>query len=126
MTKFRWNDPPNERDPANYDPDRDPKLMFTGRKYRHSITERQTILNRIIEIDDLIITYEAEVEPYAPDPSFLMGDDLKRYEELNNFDPSFSSTGGRGALIAREVSRLKAERLELIESLAAFPRTDRF
>lgn len=54
------------------------------------------------------------------------GDDLKRYEELNNFDPSFSSTGGRGALIAREVSRLKAERLELIERLAAFPRADRF
>lgn len=125
MTKFRWNDPPNEHDPANYNPDRDPKLTFIEKTDGQSVTERQAILNRLIEIDDLLKAYQAGVDPSPFVPGFLLGHDLRRYEELNDFDPSLKGTD-EDTLAAKKISSLKAEQLELIERLAAFPRRDRF
>lgn len=81
MTKFRWNDPPKEHDAARYNPDYDPKVRFSGTKDGSDLTERQKILNRLIEIDDLLTHYSSD---YNADSStqrgFLLDDDVKKYE----------------------------------------------
>ncbi|WP_128115566.1 hypothetical protein [Brevundimonas diminuta] len=127
MTKLRWNDPPKEHDPANYNPDHDPKVRFSGTKDGSDLTERQKILNRLIEIDDLLTHYSGDYNSASSTQrGFLLDDDVKKYEELSNFDASFNRTAEGDALIVRIISSLKAEQLELKKRLDAFPRVDRF
>ena len=127
MTKFRWNAPPKEHDPANHNPDHDPKVRFFGTKDGSDLTERQKILNRLIEIDDLLTHYSSDYNSASSTQrGFLLEDDVKKYEELSNFDTAFNRTAEGDALIVRIISSLKAEQLELKKRLNAFPRVDRF
>lgn len=127
MTKFRWDDPPKEHDAARYNPDHDPKVRFLGTKDGSNLTERQKILNRLIEIDDLLTHYSSDYNAASSTQrDFLLDDDVKKYEELSNFDAAFNRTEEGGALIVQIISSLKAEQLELKKRLDAFPRVDRF
>lgn len=129
MTKLRWNDPPKEHDPAHYKADRDPKIRFVGPKDGNATSKRQALLNRLIEIEDLLKTLSRSSE-HQPrnDAGFLSGDDLKEFNMMNDFDPSLDDESLYEAerQASTAINNLMSEKVELEDRLKNMPREDSF
>lgn len=127
MTKFRWNSPPTEHDPAKYVPEKDKKLRFDGSSDKNIRRERSDIINKIIEIDDAIARFSSN-HTKEETSGYLMGEDLGKYARLNDFDSSFSIENSTDAelLVKQLISKLKADKSELQERLAKLPLIHRF
>lgn len=129
MTKLRWNDPPKEHDPAHHKADCDPNIRFVGPNDGDATSKRQDIINRLIEIGDLLTIFSRSSEHQPRDDAgFLSGDDLKDFNMMNDFDPSLDD----GSLAEAErpssaaISSLMSEKVELEAQLRSMPREDSF
>lgn len=127
MTKFRWNSPPTEHDPAKYEPEKDKKLRYNGPSDKSIRSERSDIINKIIEIDDAIARYSNN-DTKEETSGCQIGEDLDKHARLNDFDPSFSIRNSTEAelLVKRIISKLKADKSELQNRLAKIPMIYRF
>ena len=127
MTKFRWNSPPTEHDPAKYVPEKDKQLRFDGSSDKNIHRERSDIINKIIEIDDAIARFSSN-HTKEETSGYLMGEDLGKYARLNDFDSSFNigNSTESESLVKQIISKLKADKSELQDRLANLPMIHRF
>lgn len=128
MTKLRWEDPPKETDPANYDPRIDPKVRFLGSTDADLPSERQAVLNRLIEVRDALARVQASIEPAViPDAGFLVGEDLERFKSGVDFIERLPApTPEEKAQTKRFLAHLRSEEAKLEARLVELPRNDRF
>jgi len=80
MTQLRWDDPPKEQDPTNYDPARDPALRFIGKQDAPTDGKiaQLKLKDRLCELEDRIAFLKdairmQTVEENLSDPWCLKG-----------------------------------------------------
>ncbi|WP_312145336.1 hypothetical protein [Brevundimonas sp.] len=129
MTKLRWVNPPKENDPSGYKAECDPTIRFIGKKDRDLPSDRQLVLNRLIEVEDQLNRCKRESPTRSsPNSGFLTGSELAESLRLNEFDDNLSveNAAGSETVAANVILQLTAEKTELQERLRKLPRTDEF